>query len=348
MMEAILKEQYGIESALSPIGNGHINTTFVTSDGLYIVQRINTSVFRDPAALMANVTAVTAHLKKKLEDEGKDPERGTLTVVPARSGENFVRDTDCAVYRVCKNIRHTRTVEPGEQTASEMLQAGRIIGRWEAMLSDFPAASLYETIPDFHHTVKRAAHFERAVKEDRAGRLSSALREAEEMRKREGIASVVLSGIQDGSIPLSVTHNDTKINNILFEENSDTALSLIDLDTIMPGSRLYDFGEAMRTGAFTGAEDDPDLSAIRFIPEQYEAFREGYLEAVGDVLTLREKELLLFSVLLMTYENGIRFLTDYLEGDVYFQCSRPEHNLDRARTQLRRVELLEELLGKRC
>ncbi len=326
-----------------PYGGGHINSTFlVKSTPMYILQKINTHVFPFPKELMNNIELVTDHLAKKLTAAGESVEKGTYRVIRAKDGNNFVIDEDGDFYRLITfidAISHDNIKE-----SSQLYRAAKIYGKFQKMLADFPADKLFEVIPMFHHTPNRMKNLEKAIAENKSGRLDSVKAEVEFALSYKDRISAVVDGISDGSVPLRVTHNDTKLNNFLFDKETDECVCLIDLDTVMPGSLLYDFGDALRVGASSAAEDETDLSKVSFVLEPFEQFTRGMLEAMADELTEREIELLPYSELLMTYEVGIRFLTDYIDGDVYFKTAYPEHNLDRARNQFKLVRDIDERL----
>ena len=328
-------ENFDLDYKIDPYGNGHINDTYLV-DPKYILQRINTSIFKDADSLMENIVSVTDFLKEKIVAEGGDAERETLSVIRTRDGKNYYKHEDGSCYRVYKFIRNSVPVEVAENT-DQLYSAAKGFAKFQKRLADFPAEKLAETIKDFHNTPKRFENLEKAIKEDKAGRAASVKDEIEFALAQKEWISAVVDGIADGSIPLRVTHNDTKINNILFDAETMNAICVIDLDTVMPGSMLYDFGDALRMGASTAAEDEIDLSKVSFDLNAFEAFSKGYMEEMKDSLTKREIELLPLSAKLLTYECGIRFLTDYLEGDTYFKIHRPNHNLDRARTQFKLV-----------
>ena len=336
-----IAEQYGIETAFAPKGNGHINDTFISADGVYILQRVNTDVFTRPLELMENVELVTEYLAGKIREEGGDPSRETLEVVRTKDGWNGVMAED-GFYRVYKNVHDSITIEPEDATLPDLYEAGAGFGHFQKQLADFDVALLHETIPHFHDTEKRFMDFERALLKDAAGRRGQAVTEVGFVLALQNDASRVLEGIRSHKIPVCVTHNDTKINNILFDKDTRKALCVIDLDTIMPGSRLYDFGDALRIGASTAPEDEKDLKKVQLDTAAFKAFSRGYLSEMGGLLTKTEKQLLPFSVKLMCYECGMRFLTDFLEGDVYFKTAYPEHNLVRARTQFKMVQEAEQ------
>lgn len=339
MNQSILQEvldAFGIKEKVVPYGNGHINDTYCSVSAKYIIQRINTDVFQDADALMGNIERVTEFLKKKIIAEGGDPERETLTVVKTVDGKPYYKFDDDNVFRVYLCIGQTYTIE-SDKTPEDMYNAGKGFGKFQQMLADFDAESLNETIVDFHNTPKRVEALKQAIAEDRAGRADSVRVEIDFALKNAEFSDIVVNGIKSGDIPLRVTHNDTKINNILYDEQSGEAIAVIDLDTVMPGSMLYDFGDALRMGASTAAEDETNLDDVRFDKECFEAFARGYLAETKSVMSPMELELLPFSVKLLTYECGTRFLTDYLNGDIYFKIHRENHNLDRARNQFKLV-----------
>jgi len=343
-LNSILNE-FILESEISVYGNGHINDTYITNTKNYILQRINTGIFKNPDELMQNIENVTNHIRLKMKALGRDEDRSTLTVVKTRKGESYVKCDDDHVYRVYKFINGSETIEKAENDV-HMYNAGKGFGEFQQMLTDYPVDTLFDTIPNFHNTVKRVEALETAIKENRTGRLIFVKDEVEFALSRAKDASVIVEGIEDGSIPLRVTHNDTKINNILFDDKTHEPLCVIDLDTVMQGSLLYDFGDAMRIGASSAAEDEEDLSKVWFDEKLFEAFAKGFLEFMGEDITPREKELLGFSAKLLTYECGIRFLTDYLNGDTYFKIHKPAHNLIRARNQFKLVKDIEDKMDK--
>lgn len=318
-------------------GNGHINDTCLVSMPRYILQRINTSIFTNPDELMENIENVTAFLREKIAAAGGDADRGTLTVVPTKDGRKCYRADDNNVFRVYRFIEGTKTIEDN-RTLEDVYEAGKGFGSFQKLLADFPVDRLHETIRDFHHTPKRIEALKEVVRQDKAGRAGSVENEIRYALENASWAGSVVSGMEDGRIPVRVTHNDTKINNILFDRESGKALCVIDLDTVMPGSALYDFGDALRMGGSANAEDETDVDKVRFEVSAFEAFTRGYLSEMKDALTETEIALLPLSVKLMTYECGIRFLTDYLNGDTYFKIHREHHNLDRARSQFKLVE----------
>ena len=336
-----LLEKFDLETPMegvkvSPYGGGHINSTFlVETEPKFILQKMNTNVFHSPAELMKNIELVTEHLKEKLRAACEDVSKGTYSVVKAKDGNNFVIDENGDFYRVLTFIdavSHDNAEDP-----TTLYRAAKCYGKFQKMLSNFDADKLFEVIPLFHHTPNRMKNLEKAISENRSGRLDKVRAEVEFALSFKDRISAVVDGIADGSIPLRVTHNDTKLNNFLFDRDTDECVCLIDLDTVMPGSLLYDFGDALRVGASSAAEDETDLEKVFFCIEPFEQFTRGLLEELASEITARERELLPYSQLLMTFEVGIRFLTDYLDGDVYFKTAYPEHNIDRARNQFKLV-----------
>ena len=331
-----IMEQFPIDTKITPYGNGHINGTYCVEVPRLLLQRINTDVFKNPDELMENIENVTEFLRKKIIAAGGDPERETLSVIKTIDGKNYCVDDDGQVYRMYRFVENTKIVG-AEKTYDSIYNAGKGFGHFQQMLRDFPVEKLHETIPNFHHTPKRVEALKEAIEENKAGRAGLIEREIAFALEHAKIADIVVSKMESGEIPVRVTHNDTKIDNILFDRNSGEAVCVIDLDTVMPGSMLYDFGDALRMGASTGAEDETDLYKVRFDKEAFRAFARGFLEELGSDMTEAEYELLPISAALLTYECGIRFLTDYLNGDTYFKIHRENHNLDRARNQFKLV-----------
>ncbi len=332
-----------------PYGTGHINDTFaVTYDQAgtrvrYVHQRVNSNVFRDPVALMENVARVCRHASEsgRVEAPPGDRSRSVLTLVPAKQGESYWVDEVGDFWRTYLFIEHAATHDVIAAPV-QAYQAARAFGRFQAMLADLPADHLHETIPDFHHTRKRLAALKRAAKADVCDRLAPARSELEFAGSRESLAGVLLELHEAGAIPTRVTHNDTKLNNVMLDETSGEAVCVIDLDTVMPGLSLYDFGDMVRTAVSPAAEDETDLSHVRVRPEYFEALARGFVETAGEFLCPAERKHLPTAGMLLTYENGLRFLTDYLCGDTYFKTSRPHHNLDRCRVQFELLRRLEE------
>jgi len=331
-----------------PCGIGHINRTYIATYNQggarvrYVHQKINRRVFRDPGAVMANLERVCTHLRRKLEERGESEiSRRCLTIVPARDGRSHYVDDDGEYWRTYVCIEGVRSCEA--VTEPELAwEAGRAFGEFQALLADLPGPRLHDTIPDFHHTRKRFAAFAEAVQRDPLNRARHARAEIEFALRHEPLTGVVLDALASGRIPERITHNDTKFNNVLLDEQTNRALAVVDLDTVMTGSVLYDFGDMVRTVTSPTAEDERDLSRVRVSLPLFEKLLQGYLESAGSFLTSAERELLVSAGKLITFETGLRFLTDYLLGDTYFRIHRPGHNLDRCRTQFRLVASLEE------
>lgn len=338
-LEGVLREK-------APYGNGHINDTFLLTCGTakgekkYILQRMNHSIFQDPAALMENVANVTAYLQKAILERGGDPARETLRVIKTKGGENYFEDSRHNFWRVFLFIDDTFCLEKVEN-ARDFHDCAVAFGGFQRQLSDYPADTLHETIPRFHHTPSRFQAFQKAVAEDPLGRAALVQPEINFALEREADTHILTDLLEKGELPLRVTHNDTKLNNILFDNATRKALCIIDLDTVMPGLSLYDFGDSIRTGASTGAEDETDLSKVMLDLSLFETFTEGFLKGSQGSLTDREIALLPMGAKLMTFECGIRFLADFLMGDTYFKIHRENHNLDRARTQFKLVADME-------
>lgn len=325
---------------------GHINDTYIVTTETrsgdirrYVLQRINHQVFQNPAQVMENMAAVTQHLRAKVTAAGGNPEREALTLVPTVDGRTWIQTPDGDYWRAFLYIEGARTYN--EATPQLFYNTGKAFGEFMRLLDDFPAETLYETIPQFHDTRKRYNDLMQAVEKDAAGRVADVQAEIQFAQKRKVEASLVVDLIADGKIPLRVTHNDTKLNNVMIDNETGEAVCVLDLDTVMPGSALYDFGDAVRFGASTAAEDETDLSKVGIDLDLFREFTNGYLSAAGEFLTPTELEYLAFSAKLITYELGMRFLTDHLNGDVYFRIHRPNHNLDRARSQFKLVEDME-------
>lgn len=331
-----------------PYGNGHINDTFLITYEMpedrkkqYILQKMNHTVFKKPDQLMENVVNITEYLRKVIISQGGDPDREALHVVKTKNNASYYQDKEGNYWRMFLFVERTICLEQVE-SVEDFYVSGVAFGNFQKMLADYPADTLYETIPNFHNTPSRFRDFQRAVQEDKMNRAASAKEEIAFALARESDTSVLTDLLHEGKLPLRVTHNDTKLNNILFDQDTKKAICIVDLDTVMPGLSHYDFGDSIRFGASTGAEDEKDLSKIEMDLSLFEAFTKGYLDGCGGSLTEKEIEMLPMGAKLMTYECGIRFLTDYLEGDVYFKIHREGHNLDRARTQFKLVKDMEE------
>ena len=336
----ILKH-FNLGLAPQPFGNGHINDTYIVPvKNSFVLQKINKNVFRDPVAVMENVKAVTDHLRGKIVAAGGDPTRETLFFIDTYDGAPYYKSDDDEYYRVYIYVDGVKSFDAAESPI-QLYHAAKAFGKFQDMLADFPAARLHEVIPSFHDTVKRFGDFERSVAANPSGRAGNAAPEIAFVTERKSDCGTVVDALRSGEIPMRVTHNDTKLNNVLLDDETGEGVCVIDLDTVMPGSLLYDFGDARRFAGSTGAEDEPDLSRISFDLTNFEFFTRGFIEALPSI-TERECELLPFSVKLMTLECGMRFLADYIDGDVYFKTAYPEHNLIRARTQFKLVSDIEE------
>lgn len=325
-----------------PLGNGHINSTFLvkTDRNSYTLQKINTNIFKNVDGLMNNVQAVTHHIRDKAREQGIDPTRATLHYMLTPNEKRYL-NYDGQTYRIYKYIDNAYSIEKMEN-AEDFYQAGIAFGKFANDLSDFDASVLTETIKNFHNTVSRYNDFEKAVRDNISGRADQVADEIAFVRARESFTHLFVDKLADGSLPVRVTHNDTKLNNVLFDEKTNLPTTVIDLDTVMPGSYLYDFGDAMRSGSTHAAEDERDLSLVDFDLGLYEAFTKGYLSMCKDSLTKAEIEMLPYASIMLTLECGIRFLTDHLNGDTYFRIHREGHNLDRCRTQFKLVSLMEQ------
>lgn len=332
--------------SIEPFGEGHINTTFKveSTEKKYILQKINHNLFKDVKRLMQNIKYVTEYLKEKIKERGGEVERETLTVVPTVDGENFYFDGS-SYYRTYIFIEGATCYQTVEKE-SDFYQTAIAFGNFANLLTDFDASRLYESIPHFHDTVKRYADFIDAVEKDLSGRVSSAREEIKFVTDRKNITGLIVNKLSCGEIPLRVTHNDTKLNNIMIDDKTGKAICVIDLDTIMPGSILYDFGDCIRFGCNTALEDEKDLDKVDFDIELFKTFADGYIYSQRESIKEVEAENLAMSAIIMTYECGMRFLTDYLSGDVYFKIHREGHNLDRCRTQFKLVSVMEKRLDE--
>lgn len=347
---AHIANQFAIEGDFlhgEEIQSGHINSTyrasFETTNGVthrYILQRINEKVFKDPVAVMRNVECVTRHINWKVLRVKKDLGGQTLNLYPGRGGKSWVLGPNGGVWRCYNSIEGCVTYDIVENTR-QAYQAARAFGSFQDLVSDLPASEIEETIPDFHHTRKRFERLMQVADADPHGRAGTVSEELDFVRRREADVNVVLDLLAHHHIPCRITHNDTKINNVMIDAESDAAVCVIDLDTVMPGASLYDFGDLVRTATSPAAEDERDLSKVVMQMPMFEALIDGYLDAANEFLNDAEAEHLAFSGKLITLETGIRFLTDFLEGDSYFKIHREGQNLDRCRTQLKLVAEIE-------
>ncbi len=330
----------------TPYGSGHINDTYAVSVSQggssmrYIFQRINHNIFKNPPLLMDNISRVTKHIHSKI---GSDPDstRRALYVIPAINGKPYFQDPDGNYWRAYIFVEKAKTYDIIE-TCENAYEASKAFGKFQGELVDLPGSRLEETIPNFHNTPQRYKNFENALKADSANRAASAKTEIEFALSKAKMASKLLDLNAAGLIPERVTHNDTKLNNVLIDDASGKGVCVIDLDTVMPGLALYDFGDLVRTSTSPAAEDEKDLSKVRMQMPMFEALVNGYLDGAGSFLVKDEVANLAFSGKLITYEIGLRFLTDYLSGDVYFKIKREGHNLDRCRTQFQLVRSIED------
>ena len=336
----------GAVTDLKVCGNGHINSTYIVTvenGRRYILQILNTAIFKDPTGVMNNIAAVTDHIRKGLAEAGEDTERGTMKVILTRDGDKGYTDEEGRFWRAYDFVEGTvcrLTVDSPETFA----RVGEAFGDFQRRLSDFDASKLIESIPNFHNTKKRYDDFLAAVERDAVGRAELVRDEIQFITDRAEKCSLIVDALESGDLPLRVTHNDTKLSNILLDETTEEAVCIIDLDTVMPGSALYDFGDSIRTGAASAAEDEPDLEKVHFLPEMFKAYAKGFIKGTGGALTERELQMLPDGGYIITLEQAIRFLGDYLDGDTYYHTDYPDHNLVRARTQLKLVAETEECM----
>lgn len=338
---------YGDFLVAVPFGGGHVNDTFqLTFDqgGVrlhYVLQRINRNVFRKPEQVMENMDRVTRHLLAKIHAEKVETRKRTIRLLRTFANQPCVTDERGDVWRAYIFVENARAYDVLE-TPEQAFKVAQAFGEFQCNLVDLPGPRLHETIPDFHNTPKRLEALRQAIRRDPVGRERRVRREIDFVMKRADETERLLRLQAEGAIPERITHNDTKVNNILIDDLTGDGICVIDLDTVMPGLSLYDFGDMVRAGTSPAEEDEVDLAKVGMRFEMYEALYRGFLSSAGSFLTEAERENLPFSGKLITFEIAIRFLTDYLEGDVYFKVKRPEHNLERCRNQLRMVESIEE------
>ena len=328
-------------------GQGHINDTFVVHtqpENLccrrFILQRMSPAAFKRPDQLMENIIGVTDYLGREIEKHCGDRSREALEVLRPKNGEPYFTDSEGGAWRLYPFVEHTICYQSAE-TPELFAASGRAFGRFQRLLQNYPADTLYETIPNFHNTEDRLAKLKDAIAADPLGRAASCQPEIQFMLDREKDCSVALSALREGKLPLRVTHNDTKLNNVLMDDKTGEGVCIIDLDTVMPGLSINDFGDSIRFGANHCAEDETDLSKVNLDLGLFDAYTQAFLSEAGDALTDNEIAYLPWGAKLMTLECGIRFLTDYLVGDVYFHIAREGHNLDRCRTQCKLVSDME-------
>lgn len=330
-----------------PYGSGHINDTFavyMNQGGVlvrYVLQRINHGVFTKPKQLMENIARVCEHNLKTCSDlDLPEPSRRVLTVIPARDGHPYVIDEENYYWRSYIFIENSKTYDSIENK-EQAYEAAKSFGNFQKLLANLEGDRLHETIPDFHNTSARYQNLVRAIEADSSNRAASVRKEIDFFTSRESDTGRLISLMQEGTLPERVTHNDCKLNNVMIDDNTGEGICVIDLDTVMPGSALYDFGDMVRTATSPALEDEPDTSKVTMQMPMFEAIVKGYLTGAGSMLCAAELEELPFSGKLITLEIGMRFLTDYLEGDQYFKIHREQHNLDRCRTQIALVQSIE-------
>ena len=328
-------------------GSGHINDTYLLvfevpekGQRKIILQRMNGQIFHRPVELMDNIMHVTAYLRERIIEKGGDPERETLNLVFSLDGKPYYKDSDGEFWRAYRFITGASCYDQVKKP-EDFYQSAFSFGNFQRMLADYPADTLYETIPGFHDTKARFAAFKKAVEEDVCGRADSVREEIEFALAREAMTGVLGELLEKKELPLRVTHNDTKLNNIMIDDATGRGICVIDLDTVMPGLAVNDFGDSIRFGASTAAEDETDLDKVHCDMELFEVYTKGFIEGCGGSLTAKELEMLPMGAKVMTFECGIRFLAEYLEGDHYFKIHREGQNLDRCRTQFRLVEDME-------
>ncbi len=336
----------------APFGSGHINNTYLVNmkkeDGStvdYVLQRINKNVFKRPDQLMENYVSVTRFVRSKVEEMGGDPMREVINVIPTTDGGYFAIDSEGEYWRLLVYVTDSLSYDKVERP-EQFYESAVAFGNFQYMLREYPAETLHETIVNFHNTPDRYRQLMEAVENNVAGRLSEVKAEVEFARARFEFAHTLENAHKEGRLPLRVTHNDTKLNNILFDINTGAPLCVVDLDTIMPGYSVNDFGDSIRFGATTALEDERDLSLVNFDISLYELYVKGFIEGAKGGLTEGELEMLPIGAIMMTFECGMRFLADYLNGDTYFRVHREGHNLDRARNQFKLVSDMESRLDE--
>ena len=347
--EALINFQLdGMVMSAVRYGSGHINDTFLMTlkkddetEGRVILQRMNKSIFTQPVELMENVLGVTSFLREKIIENGGDPERETLNVIPTKDGKPYFVDSEGEYWRCYKFIEDATSYDQVE-SPEDFYQSAVSFGNFQRLLADYPAETLHETIKGFHDTKARFAVFKKAVEEDVCGRAASVKEEIDFVLAREDIANVFGDMLAKGELPIRVTHNDTKLNNIMIDNKTRKGICVIDLDTVMPGLAMNDFGDSIRFGASTAAEDEQDLDKVWCDMQLFDVYTKGFIEGCDGKLTDKEIEMLPMGAKVMTFECGMRFLTDYLQGDTYFKIHREKHNLDRCRTQFKLVADMEE------
>ncbi len=344
----------GTPFKIEELSSGNINFTCKitcadekNAEAVYILQKVNTTVFKDPSALMNNIQKVSEHITKKVDSEYELSKRRSLRYIPTKGGKLLYTDEQQNYWRCCLFVANA-TAYDAITSDKLFYEAGRGFGRFQRFLADFPIDSLSETIPDFHNTQARYEVFLKDIQRDVVGRVESVKAEISEIFKRESSMNSITKQLEAGALPLRVTHNDTKLNNVMIDNDTGKALCVIDLDTVMPGSVLYDFGDAIRHGASSAAEDEEDTLKIALDMRLFQIFTDGFLKECGCILTEAEIRLLPLGVKVMTLELAMRFLQDYINGDVYFKTSKADHNLLRARAQLALLSDIEKKYEQMC
>jgi hypothetical protein len=338
----------GMVMSAIPYGSGHINDTFLMtlrkddgSEGRVIMQRMNDAIFTQPEELMENILNVTSYLREVIIQNGGDPERETLNVIRTKEDKPYFVDSEGNYWRCYIFIEDARTYDKVE-SKEDFYQSAVAFGNFQRLLADYPAETLHETIKGFHDTKARFEVFKKAVADDVCGRAASVQKEIDFYLAHEELANVFGDMLANGEVPLRVTHNDTKLNNVMIDDATRKGICVIDLDTVMPGLAMNDFGDSIRFGASTAVEDEKDLDKVWCDMELFDAYAKGFIEGCGGKLTSKEIEALPMGAKVMTFECGMRFLTDYLQGDVYFKVHREGHNLDRTRTHIKLIQDMEE------
>lgn len=333
----------GDVQSIVPYGEGHINDTYLVtlknSPIQYILQRLNTKIFANYKGLMDNIQKVTAVMQNIVRLQGGDVDRECMQLVPTLDGKYYIVDGDDC-WRMSLFVNNT-VVYQVIDSPTVFENTGEAFGKFIAILDGFDASSLCEVIPNFHNSVDRYNKFLTSIEQNKSKRAHLVEKEIDFVKQRADRLSLIVDALTKGQIPLRVTHNDTKINNVLIDKDTGKAICIIDLDTIMPGSLLYDFGDSIRSGCNTALEDEKNLDVVHFDIDLYRSYCKGFLRGIGDKITDKELEMLHIGAIVITLECGIRFLTDYLDGDVYFKTDYPDHNLVRCHTQFKLVEEME-------
>ena len=346
--EAIGQFRYeGVLIDERPYGSGHINDTYLLTFEIaemgtikVILQRMNKNIFTKPIELMENILNVTSYLRKKIIENGGNPDRETLNVIRTVDNMPYFVDSEGEYWRSYKFITDATSYDQVE-SPEDFYQSAVAFGNFQRLLAEYPAETLHETIEGFHDTKARFQVFKKAVEDDVCGRAASVQKEIQFVLEHEHLANVFADLLEKKEIPLRVTHNDTKLNNIMIDNKTRKGICVIDLDTVMPGLAMNDFGDSIRFGASTATEDEQDLSKVSCDMEPFDLYAKGFIEGCGGKLTEKEIDLMPTGAMVMTFECGMRFLTDYLQGDTYFKIHRENHNLDRCRTQFKLVKDME-------